>query len=200
MGYSAMLSSVRQPGVDVARNIEIKARVGDPDQLAKRVAGIASGRPCELWQDDTFFLTPRGRLKLRDFGDGRGELIYYERADRTGPGESFYRISPTRSPDSLRTTLSLALGERGRVRKRRVLYHVGRTRIHLDDVEGLGHFMELEVVLAELESAGDGQREAQRLMNALGIENDALVEVAYIDLLSGEPDVPDSNPDRAARH
>lgn len=184
----------------MARNVEIKARVGNRAALEWRVREMASDGPHELSQDDTFFICPCGRLKLRDFGDGRGELIYYERADRAGPGESFYRISPTRSPDSLRTTLSLALGERGRVRKQRVLYHVGRTRVHLDDVEGLGRFMELEVVLTESESAEDGRREAQRLMHALGIENDALVEVAYVDLLSGEPDVPDSNPDRAARH
>lgn len=184
----------------MARNVEIKARVGDRATLERRVREMATDGPHELFQDDTFFICPRGRLKLRDFGDGSGELIYYERANRTGPGESFYRISPTRSPDSLRTTLGLALGERGRVRKRRVLYHIGRTRVHLDEVEGLGHFMELEVVLGESESAGDGSREAQRLMDALGIRNETLVEVAYIDLLSGEPDVPGSNSDRAARH
>lgn len=184
----------------MARNIEIKARVGDRAALERRVREMASDGPHELFQDDTFFICPCGRLKLRDFGDGSGELIYYERADRTGPGESFYRISPTRSPDSLRTTLSMALGERGRVRKRRILYQIGRTRVHLDEVEGLGHFMELEVVLAESESDGDGHQEAQHLMNALGIGNEALVEVAYIDLLLDESGVPDSSSARAARH
>lgn len=167
----------------MSRNVEIKARVGDPATLEQRVRALADSGPTEIFQDDSFFSTPRGRLKLRDFGDGSGELIYYERGDQVGPKTSFYEIAPTAEPGQLRRVLSLAWGETGRVRKQRRLYLVGRTRIHLDRVEGLGDFMELEVVLtAADESPEQGRREAELLMKRLGIEASALIECAYVDL------------------
>ena len=154
----------------MARNIEIKARVAD------------SG-PVEIPQDDTFFRCDNGRLKLRAFADGRGELIFYRRADADGPKVSFYVLSPTESPDTLREALTLANGQEGRVAKHRTLFLVGRTRVHLDRVDGLGDFMELEVVLDDGESPDVGVREAQALMARLGIGPDSLVTGAYHDLL-----------------
>jgi predicted adenylyl cyclase CyaB len=77
----------------------------------------------------------------------------------------------------------MAYGEIGRVRKRRILYLAGRTRIHLDRVEGLGDFLELEVVLVDGEPVEAGVREAQVLMARLGIDTSQLIERAYVDLL-----------------
>ncbi|WP_334188151.1 class IV adenylate cyclase [Noviherbaspirillum sp.] len=168
----------------MARNIEIKAAVDDLRALAGHAARIASQGPQEIRQDDTFFRCDTGRLKLRDFGDGTGQLIFYQRQDRQGPKESFYVLSETASPDSLRETLSLAYGQVGRVRKKRLLYMVGRTRVHLDDVEGLGNFMELEVVLQDGDDIDAGMREADALMQRLGIDRSHLIEGAYIDLLN----------------
>ena len=107
----------------MARNIEIKARIDSIAELAHKVATIASSGPTEIVQDDTFFACSGGRLKLRAFPNGLGELIYYRRADRQGPKESFYLVSPTTSPSSLREILSRALGEAGRVEKRRDSFH-----------------------------------------------------------------------------
>ena len=165
------------------RNTEIKARVPDLDALASRVAPLSTEGPIAIPQDDTFFACPHGRLKLRDFGDGRGELIFYQRPDQTGPKTSFYAITPTASPDTLRAVLTLAHGQTGRVVKQRTLWLVGRTRVHLDRVEGLGTFMELEVVLREGEAVEVGEREAQALMRQLGIEAVQLIDRAYVDLL-----------------
>jgi len=169
----------------MARNIEIKAWVDDMDTLAARAAAIADSGPTLIAQDDTFFRCPTAgdRLKLRAFGDGTGELIFYRRGDHAGPKESFYLLSPTASPDTLREALTLAHGQAGRVRKQRTLFLVGRTRVHLDRVEGLGELMELEVVLDEGESAQAGVQEAHALMARLGIEAARLVEGAYVDLL-----------------
>jgi adenylate cyclase len=167
----------------MARNVEIKARVEDPDGLMERVAELADDGPYRLDQDDTFFHCPDGRLKLRQFGDGRGELIFYRRPDQAEPGQSEYDIAVIHHPVSLCAVLASALGIRGRVRKQRTLHRVGRTRVHLDHVDDLGHFMELEVVLAEGEQAESGVREAEALLDQLGIGDDALIEVAYIDLL-----------------
>jgi predicted adenylyl cyclase CyaB len=167
----------------MARNIEIKARVADMDALTARTAAIADGGPVEIPQDDTFFRCDDGRLKLRVFENGHGELIFYRRPDADGPKVSFYVLSPTESPDTLRELLTLANGQEGRVVKHRTLFLVGRTRVHLDRVRGLGDYMELEVVLADDESAEDGVREAHELMARLEISQDCLVTGAYHDLL-----------------
>jgi adenylate cyclase class IV len=170
----------------MARNIEIKARVTAPEALAAKAAAIADEAPIAIFQDDTFFVCATGRLKLRDFGNGTGELIYYRRPDQTGPKESFYLLSPTSSPETLRESLRLANGIAGRVVKHRTLYLVGKTRVHLDHVENLGHFMELEVVLSDAETVAAGTRTAEALMARLGIESTALIEGAYVDLLNRE--------------
>jgi len=133
----------------MARNIEIKARIASVEALEPKAAALADQGPIEIRQDDTFFVCPRGRLKLRAFSATEGQLIFYRRTDQAGPKESFYVLAPTASPDTLREALSLAYGQAGRVRKLRTLYIVGRTRVHLDRVEDLGHFLELEVVLSD---------------------------------------------------
>lgn len=170
----------------MARNIEIKARIDSVDRVATVAAPLADSGPVEIAQDDTFFRCDnRGdRLKLRSFAPDKGELIFYRRADSEGPKESFYLITPTATPDTLRESLTLAWGQAGRVRKQRRLFLVGRTRVHLDRVEGLGEFLELEVVLADGESAEAGIAEAHALMARLGIGADQLVQGAYVDLLA----------------
>lgn len=170
----------------MARNVEIKARIASVEALAQRVAAIADSGPIEIVQDDTFFHCNSGRLKLRRFSDQDGELIFYRRPDRQGPKESFFLRSRTSDPLLLKETLSLAYGECGRVLKRRLLFLVGRTRVHLDRVEGLGEFLELEVVLEEGETVEAGVQEAERLMRLLDVAATQLVEGAYLDLLARE--------------
>ncbi len=165
------------------RNIEIKARIESVETLADVAGRLAGAEPATILQDDAFFPCPNGRLKLRAFPDGSGELIFYQRKDTDGPKQSFYVITPTADPDGLRQTLTLAYGQAGRVRKRRLLYRLGRTRLHLDRVEGLGDFLELEVVLAEGEPLHAGEDEARRLLKRLGLRPGQLVAKAYVDLL-----------------
>ena len=167
----------------MARNIEIKARIDNIEALESKVAKIADNGPTEIVQDDTFFHCEAGRLKLRVFSEKHGELIFYRRANQAGPKESFYVRSQTDEPEALRETLALAYGEAGRVRKHRTLYLVDRTRVHLDRVEGLGHFLELEVVLSSSELSQFGVEIAHRLLDQLGIEPSQLIEGAYVDLL-----------------
>ena len=116
----------------MSRNIEIKAHIDSVETLTAKVAALADEGPIEIAQDDTFFRCDSGRLKLRAFPNGTGELIYYRRANQLSPKESFYLLSPTSAPDSLRESLSLAYGRVGRVRKHRVLFLIGRTRVHID--------------------------------------------------------------------
>lgn len=168
----------------MARNVEIKAQVDSLAAIEPLAAALSGQEPVVIEQDDTFFACASGRLKLRAFADGSGELIFYRRADDTGPKESFYIVSPTNSPDTLREALALAYGATGRVKKHRTVFMAGRTRIHLDRVEDLGEFLELEVVLREDESAEAGMEEARTLMAGLGIAPGQLLSGAYVDLLA----------------
>jgi predicted adenylyl cyclase CyaB len=126
---------------------------------------------------------PHGRLKLRVGVPNPAQLIYYERPDQDGPKRSDYQIFETSDPQNLKRVLSRALGIRGIVRKTRYLYLVGQTRIHLDDVDDLGQFMELEVLLRPGQQDAEGQAIAEDLMSRLGIEPADLLEGAYMDLL-----------------
>lgn len=168
------------------RNIEIKARIESIDAIECKTAALAHTGPTEIFQDDTFFQCESGRLKLRAFSETSGELIFYRRDNQHGPKESFYVRSPTANPASMREALGLAYGQFGRVVKQRTLYLVGCTRVHLDRVEGLGHFMELEVVLEDSDPIEDGVQEAHKLMAQLGVEPGQLVETAYVDLLRAQ--------------
>ena len=166
----------------MSRNVEIKARITSVEALLPRAKAVADQGPFDIRQDDTYFACQTGRLKLRMFSKGEGELIYYRRADQQGPKESFYLRSPTTAPEVLRESLTLAYGRTGHVEKHRTLFLAGRTRIHLDRVSGLGHFLELEVVLEENEPFEAGVREADQLLASLGIERSQLIEGGYVDL------------------
>jgi adenylate cyclase class IV len=144
---------------------------------------VAGRAPQVIEQDDTFFVVAAGRLKLRDFGDGRAELIQYVRADELQARASEYLLVPVSDPAPLRDALARACGVLGRVRKSRLLLRAGAARIHLDRVQGLGDFIELEVVLREGQSDAEGVRVAEQLMQGLGLADAPRIAGAYLDLL-----------------
>lgn len=164
-------------------NIEIKARVGDFDMLRKRAEELSDTSLQVIRQEDTFFNTEKGRLKLRSLPPDRAQLIYYVRSDQEGPKRSDYHIFETPDPENLKRVLELAYGIRGVVKKTRYMYMVGQTRIHVDDVEGLGQFMELEVVMQVGQSDAEGQAIAEALMTSLGVKRQDLIEGAYMDMM-----------------
>ncbi|HEY6135580.1 MAG TPA: class IV adenylate cyclase [Rubrivivax sp.] len=164
------------------RNIEIKARIDSVEALLPRARALADGDAVTIDQDDTFFDVPQGRLKLRQFADGTAELIHYDRPDTGEAKASDYVRVPVPDPAALREALARACGVRGRVRKRRWLLLAGQTRIHIDRVEALGDFMELEVVLREGQSDAAGDLIAEQLMQRLGLTQAPRLAGAYIDL------------------
>ena len=168
----------------VARNIEIKARIESVEALLPQAQTLADDPLQVIEQDDTFFACSSGRLKLRDFGDGRGELIHYQRADTEGPKLSDYVRVETEDTAALREALARAQGVIGRVRKIRWLLLTDQTRIHLDRVEGLGDFLELEVVLRDGQTEAEGAAIAERLLQRLGVAAAQRLSGAYLDLLA----------------
>jgi len=164
-------------------NIEIKARARNFDEIKARAEKLSDKSVEVIPQEDTFFNTAWGRLKLRALSEAKAQLIYYTRPDQEGPKRSDYHIFQTSDPENLKHVLALAYGIRGIVKKTRYLYLIGQTRVHLDDVEGLGQFMELEVVMREEQSDAEGQAIAEELMERLGVASSDLLEGAYMDLL-----------------
>jgi len=167
----------------VARNIEIKARLTQRSEMEDRIVSIADSGPLVLEQIDQFYRVAQGRLKLRQINGEHAELIFYQRSDSAGPRTSDYSRVPVTHPQPLAELLTLALEPLGIVKKTRTLYLIGQTRIHLDEVEDLGSYVELEVVLDTTQSEAEGQAIAHQLMQKLGIEQADLVEGAYLDHL-----------------
>ena len=167
----------------MACNIEIKAKASDFEKQSQLAASLADGDPEHLVQVDTFFNVTSGRLKLREFADGTAELIQYRRPNTTKPTACNYLRYSADNPGLLREVLSGALGLRAVVRKDRTVYLVDHTRIHLDRVEGLGEYIELEVVLDTDTTSEEGVAIAHELMKKLEIGEEDLVEAAYVDLL-----------------
>lgn len=172
----------------MARNVEIKAHLTEEhfDEIINTIESLDDEvvGPNELIQSDTFFESKIGRLKLREFADDQmAELIFYHRTDQTGPKTSNYQLIPIPEPDMLKMALEQSNGIREVVKKQRTLYLIGQTRIHLDRVERLGSFLELEVVLRSDQSPEQGVEVANSLMDTLQITPDQLIENAYVDLL-----------------
>ncbi|HYN90515.1 MAG TPA: cytidine deaminase [Thermoleophilaceae bacterium] len=169
------------------RNVELKARDPDPALSLERALALGAEDQGEIRQRDTYFARARGRLKLREQEPGDDELIQYSREDSTDERTSSYRRVPTEEAEALREALDGAYGTLVTVTKRRRLLLWEGVRIHLDEVEGLGSYLELEAV-AEPDSDLTAERErVERLRAELGIDDDSLVATSYSGLL----DAPD---------
>ena len=162
-------------------NVEVKARVRDWDGLNARARELW-GEPKVLEQHDTFFPCPNGRLKLREQEPGPSYLIFYRRGDERGPKASHWLAADVADAGKARALLAAAYGEGAAVRKTRLLFMAGRTRVHLDDVEGLGRFLELEVLLKEGEDTAAAEDEARGLLGKLELDAADLLSGAYADL------------------
>jgi predicted adenylyl cyclase CyaB len=165
------------------KNIEIKAKVRNIEDLRSKIEDLYNIKAEKIFQVDTFFNIEKGRFKLRTFSNTKGELIYYLRNNSAGPKRSDYFIYKTDNPEELKKLLEISLGIRGVVRKKRLLYLVENTRIHLDEVEELGSFLELEVVLNPEQNENEGKQIAKGFMRKLELDEKDLIDLAYIDLL-----------------
>lgn len=166
-------------------NVELKTADADPaaTERACRALGAADGGT--LVQRDTYFAVARGRLKLReDVERHTAELIFYLRANEAGLRSSSYWRAPTADAEALRSLLEAAHGIAGTVHKRRRLFLHRNVRIHLDEVEGLGSFVELESVLAIAgrESADEAAALAE-VVGALGLAGRKAIPSGYLELM-----------------
>jgi homotetrameric cytidine deaminase len=166
------------------RNVELKARDPQPERSLERCRALGAEDRGELRQRDTYFAAVRGRLKLREQDPGGAELIAYEREDTARARESRYRIAPVSDATALREALDAALGTVAVVDKRRRLFVYEGVRIHLDRVDGLGDFVELEGVAGDRSDLGREGELVARLRAELDIGDDAIEATGYADLLA----------------
>lgn len=131
------------------RNVEIKAHDPSPQRSHHSCFRLGARDVGAIWQRDTYFAVSRGRLKLREQEPGEAQLIHYLRDDQPRESESEYRIAPLLEPEPVLSLLAASLGVRVTVTKRRHLFLWQRVRIHLDEVEQLGSFIELEAVATQ---------------------------------------------------
>jgi predicted adenylyl cyclase CyaB len=170
----------------MAENVELKARLADPEQTLARALALGAQDQGTLTQRDTYFPARYGRLKLREIDGQAAELIAYSRTDDSDAALSRY-VRATASADTAEA-LDSVLGTRVVVAKQRRLLLHGNVRIHLDAVEGLGSFLEFEAVLGPQDSRADGEAKVAHLQQALGISADDLIAVGYADLLEQSAD------------
>jgi predicted adenylyl cyclase CyaB len=166
------------------RNLELKARCRDLARAADAAIALGATRAGVLEQLDTYFHFPHGRLKLREtIGRDGAELIAYDRANDPAVRGSDYHVIPIADAAAMKAALTKRLGVRGEVRKRRELFLWHNVRIHLDDVAGLGTFLEFEAVISPADDDEAISRERlARLSQAIAIRDDDRIAVSYSDL------------------
>ncbi|KAH8274375.1 hypothetical protein KR044_010715 [Drosophila immigrans] len=172
------------------RNVEIKARIpGGLQEFERRlaVARQLSGSDGELIvQRDVFFNSPQGgRLKLRYLQPpARSQLVFYDRPDVAGPKLSTFNKIEVDEPAVLEKILKQSNGTLGVLAKRRLLFLHAQTRIHMDDVQDLGHYMEFEVCLEPEQTLEQGQAIAEDLCKTFDIADADLMTGSYFDALT----------------
>ncbi len=166
------------------RNIELKARLSDLEAARELARSIATKQLGTQDQTDTYFHCPNGRLKLRQIEHSPAELVWYCRPDQEGPKASDYRLVPVTNPETLKAALSDAYGIWCVVRKRREIYLFHNVRIHLDEVESLGTFLEFEAVLGPEVDDERGLAQLIDLRERFSILDADLLAVSYSDLLA----------------
>lgn len=170
------------------RNIEIKLKIDDAEDARAAIRRVADGPPQLLEQVDSYFdagsdALLKLRREARDGGDWRASLIAYRRTLSRDPQPSDIRLVRIDDGDGLHDALAHALPTRAVVRKRRELSFCGQTRIHLDEVAGLGAYVELEVVLRDDQDPRDGRRIAEQLVERLGLASARPQTDSYRDLV-----------------
>ncbi|XP_034257039.1 uncharacterized protein LOC117654484 [Thrips palmi] len=163
------------------RNVEIKAVIKNFASFLLKAEELSGSAGKTFKQVDTFFQVPNGRLKFREEEGRTPQLVFYDRPDEEGPKLSNFECCELPVGTNLVSVLSQAINVKGVLKKSRTLCMIGQTRVHIDRVEGLGDFMELEVQLTEEQTVEEGDRIAKDLMEKLGVSKDDLIQGAYMD-------------------
>lgn len=164
------------------QNLEAKFRLDSLELARERAEAIGFALRGLLIQRDTFFSIHHGKLKLREQPDG-ASLIHYRRDRVRGLEVSHYEMVPVANPQAMLEFLRSALGVLHEVSKRRILLLRENIRLHLDQVDSLGEFGEIEAVVDPAAGADAYRPEVAEILAALGIRDADLIDVSYFELM-----------------
>ncbi len=163
-------------------NVEIKARCSD----VERVRGALRSQNARFagtdHQIDTYFRVREGRLKLRE-GNIENALVYYLRPDQGGPKTSDVLLHKVEPNSGLKDVLTRALGVLAVVDKQREIYYVENVKIHIDEVKGLGNFVEIEAAGDENADRDHLRLQCDEFIRLFGIASSDLLEHSYSDMV-----------------
>jgi len=164
-------------------NIEIKAKCANTQAIREYLQAQKARFLGVDEQTDTYFNTINGRLKLRE-GNIENNLIYYERPNLPAPKSSQFQLVKVDNPKALKEALKNSLGVKMIVKKRREIYYIGNVKFHIDEIHGLGNFIEIEAgnVLAD-KSKEELQNQCEYYMKEFGIREEDLLSESYSDIL-----------------
>lgn len=164
-------------------NIEIKARSINSDFVRNYLLSNSAEFRGIDEQTDTYFNVPNGRLKLRE-GNIENNLIFYERDNQSGPKSSHFQLVGVKDPVGLKDALSKANGIKVVVKKKREIYFINNVKFHIDEVPGLGDFIEIEAgnKLADL-SENELREQCDFYIRVLRIKEEDLISLSYSDML-----------------
>ena len=167
-------------------NVEIKARCNNASSIRKYLLDNNADFKGVDEQTDTYFNVQHGRLKLRE-GNIENNLIFYERTNQTGPKNSHFNLVKVEDAKGLKEALQKSIGIKVVVQKRREIYYIANVKFHIDEVPGLGSFVEIEAgnVLADL-SQQQLNEQCNFYINQFGIKEEDLMELSYSDMLLAE--------------
>lgn len=171
------------PSLPHDQTVEIKAVCRDLSRARELIRSWGAEFLGRENQTDTFYNVPSGRLKLR-VSSAERLLIGYERPDQAGPKHCLVDLYPVEHPEAMHRLLEARLGVRIVVRKDRERWLLDNVKFHLDRVDNLGEFIEIEILGKRGRDSVESLREVcGEFMDRLGIEPGDLVESAYADLL-----------------
>lgn len=168
----------------MGRNIEIKAFCYDVAEFKTKLENLPTTFEGDDVQIDTFFKVPKGRLKLRESKLYGNILIPYLRPDQSGPKQADYGLIQIDDVEKIKTLFIEILGVMGVVRKKRQVYLYQNVRVHIDDVETLGTFIEFEAVIQNPHTLNENRKKVEWLLAYFGIDQSHLINDAYMDLLT----------------
>lgn len=167
-------------------NVEIKARCREPEFIRNYLLSHNAELKGTDEQTDTYFTVPNGRLKLRE-GNIENNLIYYERTNQAGPKSSHFHLVKVEDASGLKEVLTKSIGIKVVVKKNREIYYIKNVKFHIDEVPGLGSFVEIEAgnILANL-SGDELKEQCDFYLKEFKISPEDLVDVSYSDMLLTE--------------
>jgi adenylate cyclase, class 2 len=169
-------------------NVEIKATTGCPGLIKEYLLSHKADFKGIDEQTDTYFNVLHGRLKLRE-GNIENNLIYYNRDNQKGPKTSQFHLVKVEDAGRLKEVLVRSCGMKMVVRKIREIYFIDNVKFHIDQVPGLGSFVEIEAgnVLAN-KTENELLEQCRFYLKEFGIKEDDLIADSYSDMLSGIAD------------